>query len=525
MVGVMGGSTRRPASASAAWLLVLLGCPVLLGCRGDPGSTSGSATEGDASSSGAELDTWGSTTAAPGACSPGQVRACYEGPPGTEGMGVCAAGQQRCAADGEGWSACEGQVWPEPAERCDTPHDDDCDGSSVCSPTLKWWQELPGLVSHVAARADGGVVVAGTDGYDDFQGVALAGMFVVALDASGERVWSRSTGESAYGWPGALAVDAAGAVVVAGLYDGLLDLGGGSSPFSELPFGAFAVRYAADGTHAWSHGFAADGYIAAALGPDGTTYLVGDYVFGDDEPELQWAQLYVAAITATGELAWTLAGHGSWSSSEPSLRVTDAGELWLVALAGGSELGLGALDMPTRFYEPLLVHIGLDGTPLGYRRLIDPLPSSTYDIQAFPRPGGVLAAATVTQESEGFATGVLLVALDEEFQPLSQHFLGDDTWLRAIAPYPDGTTVLSLDFSGLLALGPLGVGVDGPAIAVVDDEGRARWAEVLYSESPHTITSMAVAPDGAVLVGGYASDGGVLAGVAVTGSFVAKLRP
>ncbi len=166
--------------------------------------------------------------------------------------------------------------------------------------------------------------------------------------------------------------------------------------------------------------------------------------------------------------------------------------------------------MPTRAYEPLLVHIDLDGTPLGYRRLIDPLPLGTYDIQAFPRPGGVLAAATVTQESEGSATGVLLVALDEAFQPLSQRFLGDDTWLRAIAPYPDGTTLLSVDFSGLLELGPLGVGVDGPAIAVGDDEGRARWAEVLYAQSPHTITATAVAPDGAVLVAGYASDGGVL---------------
>lgn len=514
----MGGARRRPASASAACLLVLLGC------RGDPASPSGSATEGDASSSGGELDTWGSTTAEPGACSPGQARACYDGPPGTEGVGACAAGQQRCAADGQGWSVCEGQVWPEAVERCDTPHDDDCDGSKVCSPTLAWWQPFPGSVTHVAARPGGGVVVAGVDAYDDFQGVALEGMFVVELDASGERVWSHSTGPIAYAWPGALAVDATGAVVLAGLYDGVLDLGGGSSPFS-IPFGAFAVRYDADGSHVWSHGFAADGYVAAALGPAGTTYLAGNYVFGDQEPELQFAQLYVAALTATGELAWTLAGHGSWSSSEPSLRVTDAGELWLVALAGGSDLGLGALDMPTRAYEPLLVHIGLDGAPLGYRRLIDPLPLGTYDIQAFPRPGGVLAAATVTQESEGSATGVLLVALDEAFQPLSQRFLGDDTWLRAIAPYPDGTTLLSVDFSGLLELGPLGVGVDGPAIAVVDDEGHARWAEVLYSQSPHTITSTAVAPDGAVLVAGYASDGGVLAGVAVTGSFVAKLRP
>ena len=85
---------------------------------------------------------------------------------------------------------------------------------------------------------------------------------------------------------------------------------------------------------------------------------------------------------------------------------------------------------------------------------------------------------------------------------------------------------MTLDFAGLLELGPIGVGVNGPAIAVVDDEGRGRWAEVLYAEQSNDLSSAAAAPDGAVLVAGSVIDGSaVLAGAEVHGTFVAKLRP
>jgi len=58
-------------------------------------------------------------------CAPGQMRVCYPGPPGTLGVGACAAGVEVCTMTG--WSgACEGARGPE-AERCDGV-DDDCDG-------------------------------------------------------------------------------------------------------------------------------------------------------------------------------------------------------------------------------------------------------------------------------------------------------------------------------------------------------------------------------------------------------------
>lgn len=67
-------------------------------------------------------------------CSPGAVRACYNGTltaaqtsQGTPNVGACHAGSQVCSSTGVGWEPCGGQVFPE-LEGCDPNVDLDCDG-------------------------------------------------------------------------------------------------------------------------------------------------------------------------------------------------------------------------------------------------------------------------------------------------------------------------------------------------------------------------------------------------------------
>src|SRR5690606_29860331 len=74
------------------------------------------------------------------ACVPGTIVDCYSGPPGTEGVGGCLAGEQECLPTGLGFGPCVGEVTPVD-ETCNTPDDDDCDGAineggdgCVCAP-------------------------------------------------------------------------------------------------------------------------------------------------------------------------------------------------------------------------------------------------------------------------------------------------------------------------------------------------------------------------------------------------------
>ncbi len=63
-------------------------------------------------------------------CEDGGVRGCYEGPAGTEGVGICRGGQQTCEFVGAGgvWGDCVGDVLPDD-EICDGD-DNDCDGET-----------------------------------------------------------------------------------------------------------------------------------------------------------------------------------------------------------------------------------------------------------------------------------------------------------------------------------------------------------------------------------------------------------
>ncbi|MCA9546863.1 MAG: thrombospondin type 3 repeat-containing protein, partial [Myxococcales bacterium] len=70
----------------------------------------------------------------------GITRRCWQGPGGTLGFGVCQAGQETCV-DGA-WGACEGQVLPGP-EACNNL-DDDCDGD-VDELTRPCWEGDPAV--------------------------------------------------------------------------------------------------------------------------------------------------------------------------------------------------------------------------------------------------------------------------------------------------------------------------------------------------------------------------------------------
>ncbi|WP_437508898.1 hypothetical protein [Sorangium sp. So ce1099] len=223
-------------------------------------------------------------------CKLGDARACYEGADETEGVGLCAAGTQRCGADGA-WGACEEQVLPG-EEDCDRRGDEDCDGVG-CSDVL-WARMSSGgdfrLATSVAISPRGDrIAVAGLySGTINFgpdavtvlpEQVEGGGIFLAVFDSEGDHVHSIAlprSGDNAV----AVALDAESNVLFATRYTGTVNLGGGDLPASGT-FDMLVAKLDANGGHVWSKQFGGPQDqttpLDIAVTPDGDAVITGSF--------------------------------------------------------------------------------------------------------------------------------------------------------------------------------------------------------------------------------------------------------
>jgi hypothetical protein len=140
--GARGVFLALGASLALAGCFEGLGNAPGVGAGGAPaGDAGGTATTGLGGAGGAGgAETGGAETGGAPPCTPGQLRSCYTGAPGTLDVGACKAGKQVCDAAGAYSGPCNGEVTPQP-ETCLTPGDDDCNGLAneggagcVCAP-------------------------------------------------------------------------------------------------------------------------------------------------------------------------------------------------------------------------------------------------------------------------------------------------------------------------------------------------------------------------------------------------------
>ena len=219
-------------------------------------------------------------------CTPGSPDACYSGPPGTLGVGVCKAGTAVCNALGTAYGPCIGAVLPAAMENCATAADDNCDGSSgPCSLT---WAKRYGDGSaqsgrDVAVDPGGNILLAAAiDGVADFGGGALvsagsADFAVAKIDPYGFHVWSKRFGGLALDTINSIAADAAGAVIFTGTPGPTgVDFGGGMLPAAGND-DIVLVKLDAGGAHVWSKRFGGAGNqrgIAVAASAAGDVVLL-----------------------------------------------------------------------------------------------------------------------------------------------------------------------------------------------------------------------------------------------------------
>jgi hypothetical protein len=143
------------------------------------------------------------------------------------------------------------------------------------------------MAYRVAIDASGSVILAGVFmGSVDFGGGALTGsgsddVFVAKLASDGSHLWSKSFGDANYQHVEDVAVDPSGNVVITGCFNGTVDFGGGaltSAGSSDI----FVAKFGPDGTHLWSKRFGgATSQVAHGVIVDASeNVIIAGYFFG-----------------------------------------------------------------------------------------------------------------------------------------------------------------------------------------------------------------------------------------------------
>lgn len=277
--GGTGGVAGNTGSSSAG------------GHGGNPSTTSSTGGGASSTGSGGGLTTSSSASGTGGGpvCTPDATMDCYSGPSGTAGIGACRAGKQTCNTTGTAWGPCTGEITPK-AEDCSTPEDDACSGIiAPCGASTKWSKRFGDGANQAAGAVAlddaANVIVAGNfPGKADFGGGSLTSsgpndIFVAKLAPSGAHVWSKHiAADSVYT---RVAADGLGNVVLAASVAGLVDFGGGPLPGQAQLHDVVLAKLDKDGNHLWAKRWisaGADAFpTALKVAPNGDIFLVARY--------------------------------------------------------------------------------------------------------------------------------------------------------------------------------------------------------------------------------------------------------
>jgi hypothetical protein len=319
-------------------------------------------------------------------CAPGETRACYSGPAGTQGVGTCAAGVARCLDDGSGFGACAGEVLPS-TESCAAPEDEDCNGQSndgcSCSPgtSLPCYSGPPGTENVGACHGGTQTCVEGGSGYGPCTGEVVPASEVCLTpddeDCDAAAECGTVTDGAAYGDGSAqlllgLGIGPLDEVAFAGQLQGKLVLGmdmlAGSAPGDVL-----AGRRAAPQTFSFAATYGAGQLVDlgqdAAIADDGSVVVVGSASgpvdFGDGPlvpAGFGSPDAFVAKVGGPPGKSWSALVGDSASQAANAVAVAPNGTVAMVGDNGGSILhGMDTLDSLNT--DGFLVGWSPDGSP------------------------------------------------------------------------------------------------------------------------------------------------------------------
>lgn len=301
-----------------------------------------------------------------GVCVPGASEACYSGPSGTDGVGVCLSGTHVCDAAGAGFGPCVAEVLPS-VEDCATPEDEDCDGFAPPCPVPPLYGALFGdaqaqtATSIAIDAADNWLITGNGDGSIDFGGGplvsgAVQGVYVTKRDPTGGFVWAKTFADpgTVSQYARAVSVDGSGNVVVLGDFTGSADFGAGSVAAPSAP-ALFLVKLDPSGNVMFAKTFAygdstVDGsWDSLALSPTGEIVIAGSFLGtaqlgGAVLNSAGQSDIYVARFDAQGNPLWSKALGGAGSDRSGGVGVDSLGQVVLTGcFTGTSDFGGGPL--------------------------------------------------------------------------------------------------------------------------------------------------------------------------------------
>lgn len=491
----MGISARRPAALALASSLAW-GCAAVLGLdefedvadggggTGPTGGDGGLGAGGGATGGTGALGGGGAGGETP--CVPQSTMPCYEGPPGTEGNGICEAGLQTCDEDGLGYGACMGQVLPQP-ENCALAGDEDCNGTPVdaCTGAVDWTlPTTPGATAiyrDAVVTPDGSVFLAGSFSGDLAFGGSAASLttnatifdlFLLKVNASGVPVFADRFGDLAnYQYGNAIAAMSDGSVVLAGRFLGNLSFGGGHV-VNATDEDLYVARLDANGVAQWAQRIDLGSYawdVDVAVGPNDDVYVLADFggnatlgsfvegAVGDND-------ILVAKLSASGMPQW-LKTFGSTGLEQahsiaagPDDTIVIGG--WFsnpISFGGGSFTSVGGTDT-------FIVKLDANGDHIASTAFGATGGDGVVRVAIAPS-GRVFAAlgltgSTTVQGNDipvlaGNGTQLALLRFDEALAYQAHHTYGGsgDQYPSAIAVDAAGHLLVNGSFTGLLSLG------------------------------------------------------------------------
>ena len=363
--GVAGSTTAGPTTADSTTSDSTTADSTTSTPTTEPTGTTTDATTTDAVAASTDVPVSTDTSDTPD-CALGEVKPCYTGPDGTEGVGQCAAGESICGDD-QTWGPCVGETLPG-RETCEGPADEDCDGLDACAGAgdhawSKTWGG-DGLEFGMQLGFDGAgnlVVAARGNSISDFGGGPLpsAGgydLYLAKFGPDGGHLWSERFGDPEHQFinSGALAVAPAGDIIVGGAFKGSIDLGGGPL-LNTGGSDAFLARLTGTGDHVWSKSFATGGALGAtpsdvALDADGDIYLVGAFVDsvdfgGGDLVAAGDHDVFIARFSPAGDHGWSRRFGDESTDTAASVDTDAAGDVYVGGIFSLSiDFGLGPLQ-------------------------------------------------------------------------------------------------------------------------------------------------------------------------------------